>query len=161
MVFARERPNFAVHMRDYITVAAASVDRAGKIDSILIVYYWTTFDPHGRDGDAAARSQGTGGRRGGEERHPDELILLADDRRIALKKLESSAHEAGIEERAHAPPVGGGPPTVYSVDLATMRYIAAARNLSAQTRAGETVLDYEMWEDGRPALAQWLHQLAE
>jgi hypothetical protein len=150
MVFARERPNFAVHMRDYITVAAASTDRAGKIDSILIVYYWTTFDPHGQDGDAASKG-GT----------PEELILVADDRRIRLAKLERSAHEAGIEERAHAPPVGDGAPTIYSVDLPTLRYIAAARNLSAETRTGETVLDYDIWEDGRPALARWLQRLTE
>src|SRR5262249_42195978 len=36
LVFARERPNFAVHMRDYITLAAAAVNRTGKIDYILI-----------------------------------------------------------------------------------------------------------------------------
>ena len=56
VVFARERPNFAVHMRDYITLAAASVDRAGKLHSILIAYYWSTFDPHGQDGDSAAQT---------------------------------------------------------------------------------------------------------
>jgi len=153
LVFAHERPNFAVHMRDYITLAAASVDRAGKLESILIAYYWTTFDPHGQDEQTGVRPHAGG--------FPDELILMADDRRIQIMKLERSAHEAGIEERAHAPPVGGGMPAIYSVDLATMRYIAAARNLSAQTRTGETVLDYEMWEDGRPALAEWLHHLAE
>jgi hypothetical protein len=151
VVFARERPNFAVHMRDYITLAAASVDRAGKLNSILIAYYWTTFDPHGRDGDTAARSRDI----------PDELILVADDRRIRMVRLQRSAHEIGIEERAHAPPVGGAPPTIYGVDLSTLRYIAAARNLSAQTRTGETVLDYEMWQDGRPALTQWIRQQTE
>jgi hypothetical protein len=151
VVFARERPNFAVHMRDYITLAAASVDRAGKLNSILIAYYWTTFDPHGQDGDTAAKTQAG----------PDELILVADDRRIRMVKLERSPREVGIEERAHAPPVGGAPPTIYSIDLPTLRYIAAARNLSAQTRTGETVLDYEMWQDGRPALGQWLRQLTE
>ncbi len=154
MVFARERPNFAVHMRDYITVAAASTDRAGKIDSILIVYYWTTFDPHGQDGDLASEARS-------EEQRPDELVLLADDRHIRLVRAERSAHEAGIEERAHAPPVGGGTPTIYGIDLPTLRYIAAARSLSAQTRTGETVLDYEMWEDGRPALTRWLQRLTE
>jgi hypothetical protein len=153
LVFAHERPNFAVHMRDYITLAAASVDRAGKLESILIAYYWTTFDPHGQDGETAAKTRAG--------RSPDELTLVADDRRIRMVKLERTAHEVGIEERAHAPSVGGGVPTIYSIDLSTMRYIAAARNLSAQTRTGETVLDYEMWEDGRPALAQWLHHLAE
>jgi len=159
MVFARERPNFAVHMRDYITAAAASTDRAGKIDSILIVYYWTTFDPHGQDGDVGGSARAGSPAR--EEKRPDELILVADDRRIRMVKVQRSAHEAGIEERAHAPPIGGGTPVIYSIDLPTLRYIAAARNLSAQTRTGEAVLDYEIWEDGRPALARWLQRLTE
>ncbi len=161
LVFARARPNFAVHMRDYVTLAAASVDRAGKLNSILIAYYWTTFDPHGQDGDAAAKSRTGAGRPSAEEVLPDELILVADDRRIRLVKLQRSAHEAGIDERVHAPPVGSGPPTIYGIDLPTLRYIAAAHNLSAQTRTGDTVLDYEMWEDGRPALAQWLQHLTD
>jgi hypothetical protein len=146
MVFARERPNFAVHMRDYITLAAASVNRTGKIDYILIAYFWTTFDPHGRDGEV-------------EQRRPDDLILVADDRRITLVKDGRSAHDAGIEERVHAPAVGAPPPTVYRVDPATLRFIAAARNLRAQTRTGEVELDYEIWEDRRAALAAWVRHL--
>ena len=146
LVFARERPNFAVHMRDYITLAAASVNRSGKIEYILIAYFWTTFDPHGRDGDAGAR-------------YPDDLIVVADDRRIHLLRQDRSAHDAGIEERVHAPPVGAGAPTVYRSDPATLRFIAAARSLSAQTRTGDTELEYELWEDRRAALTAWVRHL--
>jgi hypothetical protein len=145
LVFARERPNFAVHMRDYITLAAASVNRSGKIEYILIAYFWTTFDPHGRDGDGA--------------RYPDDLIVVADDRRIHLLRQDRSAHDAGIEERVHAPPVGAGAPTVYRTDPATLRFIAAARSLSAQTRTGDTELEYELWEDRRAALTAWVRHL--
>jgi hypothetical protein len=140
LVFARERPNFAVHMRDYITLAAASIDRAGKIQLVLIAYFWTTFDPHARD----------------EDHQPDELTLVADDRRIILAKLNRTAHEAGIEERVNAPAVGSGPPILYSVDLATLRFIAASRSLSAHTRSGDTELDYSVWDDRRAALSEWV-----
>jgi hypothetical protein len=143
LVFARERPNFAVHMRDYITLAAASIDRGGKIQLVLIAYFWTTFDPHARD----------------DVRHPDELTLLADDRRITLTKLDRTAHDAGIEERVNAPAVGSGPPVLYSVDVATLRFIAAARSLSAHTRTGDTELDYSVWDDRRGALSRWLHEV--
>jgi hypothetical protein len=145
LVFARERPNFAVHMRDYITLAAASIDRAGKIQLVLIAYFWTTFDPHARD-DVA---------------HPDELTIVADDRRITLAKLNRTAHEAGIEERVNAPAVGSGPPVLYSADLATLRFIAASRSLSAHTRTGDTELDYSVWEDRRAALSQWVHDQSD
>lgn len=143
LVFARERPNFAVHMRDYITLAAASIDRAGKIQLVLIAYFWTTFDPHARD----------------DVRHPDELTLIADDRRITLAKLNRTAHEAGIEERVNAPAVGSGPPVLYSVDLATLRFIAASRSLSAHTRTGDADLDYSVWDDRRASLSQWVHEV--
>jgi len=152
LVFARERPNFAVHMRDYVTLAAASINRAGKLQLVLIGYFWTTFDPHGRD-------SGDAGKRRDEDRQPDELILIADDRRITLTKLNRTAREAGIEERVNAPAVGSGPPILYTVDLATLRFIAAARSLSAHTRTGETELDYSVWDDRRVALSQWVHQV--
>jgi hypothetical protein len=129
LVFARERPNFAVHMRDYITLAAASIDRAGKIQLVLIAYFWTTFDPHARD-------DGRANKRQDEDRHPDELTLIADDRRITFAKLNRTAHEAGIEERVNA-----------------------SRSLTAQTRTGDTELDYSIWEDRRAALAQWVHEV--
>ena len=144
LVFARERPNFAVHMRDYITLAAASIDRNGKIQLVLIAYFWTTFDPHAQE----------------DVQHPDELTLIADDRRMTLTKLNRTPHEAGIEERVNAPAVGSGPPVLYNADLATLRFIAASRSLSAHTRTGDTEMDYSVWEDRRPALSQWVHEVS-
>jgi len=152
LVFARERPNFAVHMRDYITLAAASIDRAGKIQLVLVAYFWTTFDPHGRDGVDAGKPRD-------DARQPDELVIVADDRRITLAKSNRTAREAGIEERVNAPAVGGGPPVLYTVDMATLRFIAASRSLGAHTRTGDTELDYGLWDDRRAALSQWVHQV--
>lgn len=148
LVFARERPNFAVHMRDYITLAAAAVNRSGKIEYVLITYFWSTFDPHAQDGDAAARQ-------------PDELIVVADDRRITLVKLDRSAHEVGVDEPADAPRVGASSPTLYHTDPATIRFIAAAQTLSVRTRIGDNQLSYEIWQDGRASLTQWLRHLAD
>jgi hypothetical protein len=146
LVFARERPNFAVHMRDYITLAAAAVDRTGKIDYILIAYFWTTFDPHAREGDAQAQ-------------RPDDMLILADDRKIHLVKADRSAHEVGIDEPVHAPTVGPGSPNVYRADPMMLRYIAAARTLRVQTLRGDTELNYDIWDDRRAALAEWVRHL--
>lgn len=146
LVFARERPNFAVHMRDYITLAAAVVDRTGRYEYILIAYFWTTFDPHAREGDAQVQ-------------RPDDLLILADDRKIRLVKADRSAHEVGIDEPVHAPAVGPGPPNVYRADPALLRYIAAARTLRVQTLSGAAELDYDIWDDRRAALAEWVRHL--
>jgi hypothetical protein len=159
LIFARERPNFAVHMRDYITLAAATVNRSGKIDYVVIAYFWTTFDPHGQDGDSAARKNSEGN--AGGNRRPDDLIIAADDRRIRLVPQERSPHDVGIEEPVHAPSVGTGPPVVYHADPATLRYIAAARHLSAETRTGDIELNYEIWDDRRAALSEWLQHLGD
>ena len=35
LVFAHERPERAAHMRDYVTLAAAAVNRSGKTDYVL------------------------------------------------------------------------------------------------------------------------------
>jgi len=147
LVFARERPNFAVHMRDYITLAAAAVNRSGKIEYVLICYFWSTFDPHAQEGDTAARQ-------------PDELTVMADDRRITLVRLDRSAHEAGVDEPTDAPGVGASPPTLYHTDPATLRFIAAARTLGAKSRINNKELNYEVWQDGRASLSQWLNHLA-
>ena len=152
LVFARERPNFAAHMRDYITLAAAAVNRSGKVDHVMIAYFWTTFDPHGRERDPASMAPGV-------DQAPDDLIIVADDRHIHLVRQERSAHDVGIEERVHATPVETRPPTIYRADLATLRFIAASRHLAAQTRTGKFELEYEIWDDRRAALAAWLQAL--
>ena len=146
LVFARERPNFAVHMRDYITLAAAAVDRNGNYDYILVAYFWTTFDPHAREGDAQVQ-------------RPDEVLILADDRKIQLVKADRSAHEVGIDEPVHAPTVGPGSPNVYRADRAMLRYIAAARTLRVQTLTRDRELSYDIWDDRRSALAEWVRHL--
>ena len=66
LVLARERRELAANTRDYVTVAAAAVNRSGKITYVLIVYVWSTVDVRG-----AARAAA-----------PDTLVLAADDRRI-------------------------------------------------------------------------------
>ena len=129
------------------SLAAAAVDRTGKIEYILIAYFWTTFDPHAREGDVQVQQ-------------PDELIILADDRKIQLVKADRSAHEVGIDEPVHAPTVGAGPPNVYRADPAMLRYIAAARTLRVQTLTQDTQLSYEIWDDRRAALAEWVRHLA-
>src|SRR4051812_12650535 len=67
LVFARERPELAAHSRDYITLAAASVNRSGTIDYFIFAYFWSTLDP--RDGSAGRTPS-------------DELTIAADDRLI-------------------------------------------------------------------------------
>ena len=45
LVFARERNERAANLRDYVTLSAASVNRGGKVEYVLVAYLWSTLDP--------------------------------------------------------------------------------------------------------------------
>ncbi|TLY67241.1 MAG: hypothetical protein E6K46_11310 [Gammaproteobacteria bacterium] len=45
LVFAYAHPTLAANQRDYVTLAAAAVNRNGKVSYVLIAYFWSTIDP--------------------------------------------------------------------------------------------------------------------
>src|ERR1700751_2797670 len=113
LVFAYSRRELAANARDYVSLQAAAVNRGGKVSYVLISYVWSTVDPRMR-----------------EEPLPsaDLLLLHADDRHIQLNARGHPAHEAGIGMVVDAPPGSNSTPTVYSTDLATLRFIAESRH---------------------------------
>ncbi len=120
LVFANERRDpLAASARDYVTVAAAAVNRAGKISYVVIAYFWSTVDPRLRP-DALLS--------------PTVLSLQADDRRVDLHLDGHSAHEAGIGRPVHEPPGSPVTPNVYHTDLPTLRFLCEARHLKADQR---------------------------
>jgi hypothetical protein len=142
IVFAHERPERAAHMRDYVTLAAAAVNRGGKTDYVLVAYDWTTFDEHGRSGETPTAGAG--------------LVVAADDRRIALTLAGHSAHDLGIGTPVHPPPVSSSEPDVYRTDLETLRFIAAARHLAVLRRGDDPSSAYAIWDDQRAALGAFV-----
>jgi hypothetical protein len=145
LVFAHERPERAAHMRDYVTLAAAAVNRGGKTDYVLVAYDWTTFDEHGRSGEAPGTTA---------------LVVAADDRRITLNLAGHSAHDVGIGTPVHPPPVGSATPDIYRTDLATMRFIAAARHLAVLKQSDAASTAYSIWDDQRAALGVFVDLLS-
>jgi hypothetical protein len=145
LVFACAQPSLAANVRDYVTLAAAAVDRNRKISYVLIAYFWSTVDPRVRR-DAMPS--------------PEPLVLQADDRRIELKLRGHSAHEAGIGMPVHAPPGAAVTPNVYGTDLATLRFVSEARRLTIVAESDGAPLDYELWEDRRTALRSFVHHMS-
>jgi hypothetical protein len=145
MVFARDRSERAAHARDYVTVAAATVDRGGKTDYVVIAYFWSTLDahdePHAAQAPAAA-----------------DIVFAADDRRITLHLEGHSAHDIGIGVPVHAPPARSVIPNVYRTDLATLRYLSAAHHLAVV--AADSDMSYELWDDRRAALGSLVRLLS-
>jgi hypothetical protein len=144
LIFAYARTELAANARDYVTLAAAAVNRSGAISYVLIGYFWSTVDPRLRQ-DALPSVQ--------------PLILQADDRRLELTLRAASAREAGIGVPVHAPPGVTATPTVYATDLATLRFLTEAHRLSLLADSGGTALRYELWEDQRAALRLFVHHM--
>jgi hypothetical protein len=143
LVFARERSERAANLRDYVSVVAASVNRGGKVEYVLIAYVWSTLDAVNAPAPGLA----------------DSLLLMADDRRIKLSANGKTPAELGIARAVHAPPGQDAKPLVFPTDLDSLRFIAAARSLAVETALGEDAVSYQLWDDQRPALDRYVRFL--
>jgi len=143
IVFARDRSERAANQRDYVTLAAATVNRGGARDYVLIAYVWSTLDPRYEPANV----------------DPESLVLVADDRRIRLTANGKSSADLGIARGIDAPRGRATKPLAFPTDPATMRYIAAARSLEVQAKDGDTVVTYILWDDQRNSLDRFVHFL--
>jgi hypothetical protein len=138
ILFARAHQDVAANSREYATVVGASVNRAGRYEYVLLVYLWSTVDP-----------------RLGAGRHPgDNLILLADDRAIRLQRDGRSLRDVGIARPLDRQLHTRGPPRVYRIDRATLRFVAHAGRLRLQLEGDGDARPFDVWQDGRRELAQ-------
>ena len=143
LLFARDRSERAANLRDYVTMTAATVNRSGKRDCLLIAYIWSTLDARYEPARPVA----------------DTLELVADDRRIQLDAHGGTPADYGIVRAVGAPPGRTVKPLVFPTDLATLRYIAAARSLQVQAKLGDEVQSYMLWDDQRKALDRFVRYL--
>lgn len=139
LVFARARPDLAARVRDYATVAAASMDRNGQIQYVLLIYLWSTIDPRNEPGTTG----------------PPDLILAADDRRIALHPITTTEQPLPPIDR---PPAGHFVAAIYGTDLPTLRFLTTARYLALFRGEGRREGRYQLWRDERGSLAGLVRQ---
>lgn len=143
LIFARERRDLAANARDYVTLAAASVNRGGKIHYMLVTYVWSTVDSRGRE---LAASDGI-------------VVISADDRRIRLVPSGRTAAQQGIATPIHEPPGPTLAPLVYETDIETLRFLAAARELNLQLGGDTLTPTYALWDDERASLGDFVRFL--
>ena len=145
LVFASERRDLAAHARDYVTLAAVAIDRNGHVSYLLVGYFWSNVTPHLRPDSLPA---------------PSTLALQADDRRIELARSPTSAHDLGLGSApVHPPPGDAAPPLMYPTDLATLRFLAAARHVRVLSASEATPGGYTLWNDERAALRAFVQHL--
>lgn len=143
-VFARSRRDLAANARDYVTLAAAAVDRSGHAEYVIVAYVWSTID---------ARLDPE------RRRDTSTIVIAADDRRIELTGPVASADEVGIAKPVLPPPGPAHTAQIYRIDLDTLRFLAAARHVSLLLGADPLAPAYDIWSDGRPALRSLIDEV--
>jgi hypothetical protein len=141
LVFARARPELAYGARDYVTLAAANVNRSGHVEQVLVGYLWSTIDPRMRHDPESARQR---------------LIIVADDRVIELSNDNRTAQEVGIVNLIAEPSGANATQRLFPTDIPTLRFLAAARRLRLSIRDSADPRPFDLWGDGRGALTGFL-----
>jgi hypothetical protein len=152
MVFVRAHQDVSANSRQYLTVAAVTVNRSGRYEYLLLVYLWSTVDP-----------------RLGADRHPGQnLIWLADDRAIRMVRDGRSMQEAGVSKPLYAPEHwrgrlahgssglahGSSGPRIYRTDRQTLLFLSSAKRLRLVLEGDDDARPFDVWTDGRRALAE-------
>jgi hypothetical protein len=144
LVFIRQGDLTFDASRCYASVSAASVDQSGKVSTIFVAYFWCAGASSGPD-KADSRSP--------------SLVLQADTQRIELtRELGASAMQA-VANVPYRPPLGHAAPQVYPADLATMKAVGNCSHLVLYIGSGDKQLKYELFEDGRRALRDFVTQV--
>jgi hypothetical protein len=130
LVFARERPELAVNARDYVTLVPIDVNRAGTHTQYYYGYLWSTIDK----------------RRAGAEAEPaSRLELLADGRRIALRRHEGPLRELGLGDEPLPPPSRSAAVLVAPTTREVQSFVADATELRAVATVSGSSEQFELW----------------
>lgn len=145
-ILARERRDVAAHARDYLTLAAAERNSAGRYSLALVAHRWSTVD-------ARVAGLATHG--------PAVLVLVADGRDLRLTPAPSLPMEfAARDGRLWEPEVARYVTFAYPLDRATLEALATSQVLYAYFDEAEPdgalLPPYQDWRDGREALARLL-----
>ena len=147
--FAMERSTLAAHARDYVSLAAAEVDRSGQAQLYLIGYFWSTIDRRKAAAPASAAMA---------------IELIADGRRIRLKPDAALPGDLRAKRQLLAPAASHFEQAAYPVSLELLRYIAGSRvlvlRLADDAREEDEADSYELWTDARPELRAFTQRVA-
>ena len=119
LVFARDRPEFAVHARDYLTVVPVDVNRMGSHAAYFYCYVWSTIDKR--------RSAAAGG-------VSAQFEVVADGQRIPLVPVNATARELGLAEPPIVAPSGSARLLIARTDRETLALLARASELPARLK---------------------------
>jgi len=134
LVFSRDRPELAVHARDYLTLVPVDVNRMGTHAVYFYGYAWSTIDKR-----AAGRQDGIA-----------NFEIIADGKRIPLVPVNATPRELGLVEPPLRAPSASARLLVVRTDRETLALVANARELAASESIDGLSEPYVLWS-GNPA----------
>jgi hypothetical protein len=130
LVFARERPELAVHARDYITLVPLDVNHSGQHSQYFYVYVWSTIDKRG----LPARDASSG-----------QIELLADGRQIPLVPAKATPRELGLAVPPVRPPSDSAELLIAPTDRETLEFLSRATDIRAIAWHDGVSDRYDLW----------------
>jgi hypothetical protein len=130
LVFARERPELAVHARDYLTLVPVDVNRAGTHSQYFYAYVWSTLDKRGLADESTVAWR---------------FDLVADGRRIALTPVAGELRDLGLGEPPLPAPARSAQVLVAPTSREVQAFVAGARELRAVATHGGGAERFELW----------------
>jgi hypothetical protein len=144
IVFARERADLAVNARDYLTLIAVDINRAGHHAIYWFGYLWSTIDH--RQAEAYSLKA-------------DQILLVADDREVELKRSSVDPHDVGLDRPPIERPARAALTILVETDAETLRFIGAVTSLRAVVQTSGSQEPFELWSDGRSSLTAFVRAL--
>ncbi len=130
LVFARERPELAVHARDYLTLVPVDVNRAGTHSQYFYGYVWSTLDKRGLAEEATAARR---------------FDLVADGRRIPLTPVAGELRDLGLGEPPLPSPARSAQVLVAPTSREVQSFVAGASELRAVATHEGGAERFELW----------------
>lgn len=142
-LFARERPDLAVNVRDYLAVHPIDVNRSGEHRTYLVAHAWSTASAGNPPFAAAPR-----------------LVLTADDRIITLAAVSTETRALGIGEQVVRPRGAAARVWYYAVEREAIQYISISGSVRAALQLDSAGATYAPWRDPRAAATAFVESIA-
>lgn len=139
LVFARARTEYAINARDYLTVVPVDVNRAGAHALYFYCYVWSTIDKP-----VAAEK-------------PAQFEIVADSRPIPLTPTDASLRSLGFGEPPLPPPARTAWSLVSATSREVLQFLLSAQELSVVATRDGVGERYDLWDDRRDAIEEFLH----
>jgi hypothetical protein len=139
LLFAEAQSAYTVNARNYLTLVPVEIDRGGTHLLYWYGYTWSSLDERFGHGP------------------PDQYALVADGRQVTLTFRAATPQELGLSEAPVKPPSSDARTIVAVTNRAELWVVAEAKDLGALGNRAGTLEPYELWEDGRAAINDFLN----